>query len=155
MGLEHSFHEEVYQGHGRLETHRVYTILHPAGIRDQALWKDLKAITLIVSQRQGPGQEESGRIALLHRQQGGQGQGLCELCPRPLGYRERPALDPGCELRRGSLPHALDHSAENMALLRRLALSLLKQHGGKGSVRAKRKRSGWDDRFLVEILSRK
>ena len=32
----------------------------------------------------------------------------------------------------------LDHSAENMALLRRLALSLLKQHGGKGSVRGKR-----------------
>jgi hypothetical protein len=48
-----------------------------------------------------------------------------------------------------------DHSAENMALLRRLALSLLKQHGGQGSVRGKRKRSGWDDRVLVEILSRK
>ena len=48
-----------------------------------------------------------------------------------------------------------DHSPENMALLRRLALSLLKQHGGKGSVRGKRVQSGWNDRLLVEILSRK
>ena len=45
-----------------------------------------------------------------------------------------------------------DHSAENMALLRRLALSLLKQHGKEGSVRGKRLQSGWDNRLLEEIL---
>jgi predicted transposase YbfD/YdcC len=45
-----------------------------------------------------------------------------------------------------------DHSPENMALLRRLALSLLKQHKRKGSVRGKRLKSGWNDDFLAEVL---
>ena len=45
-----------------------------------------------------------------------------------------------------------DHSGENMSLLRRLALSLLKQNGKEGSVRGKRLQSGWDNRLLEEIL---
>ena len=48
-----------------------------------------------------------------------------------------------------------DHSAENMALLRRLALCVLKKHGGKGSIRGKRLQSGWHDKFLVNILNGK
>src|SRR5271165_5606522 len=51
-GLDWSFHEECYKGHGREEKHSVYTILNPAGIRDQELWKDLKAITFVYSERQ-------------------------------------------------------------------------------------------------------
>jgi predicted transposase YbfD/YdcC len=48
-----------------------------------------------------------------------------------------------------------DHSPENMALLRRLALSLLKQHSNEGSVRGKRLKSGWNDQFLMEVLGGK
>jgi hypothetical protein len=41
------------------------------------------------------------------------------------------------------------HGPENLALLRRLAVSILKQaDGGKGSVRRKRLTAGWDDDFL-------
>ena len=40
-----------------------------------------------------------------------------------------------------------------MALVRRLALCLLKKQGGKGSIRGKRLQSGWNDDFLLEILS--
>jgi predicted transposase YbfD/YdcC len=154
-GLEHSFHEEVYQGHGRLETHRVYSILHPAGIRDQALWKDLKTITLIVSQRQEPGQEESVELRYYIGSKAAKAKAYANYVRGHWGIENglHWILDVSfdedhCRMR-------TDHSAENMALLRRLALSLLKQHGGQGSVRGKRKRSGWDDRVLVEILSRK
>src|SRR5262245_21302550 len=43
-------------------------------------------------------------------------------------------------------------SAENLAVLRRIALSLLKQHPSKGSINSKRHRAGWDVTFLEEIL---
>lgn len=46
-----------------------------------------------------------------------------------------------------------DHGPENLALLNRLALSLIKQHPGKDSIRGKRKMCGWDDDFLLEILA--
>ena len=46
-----------------------------------------------------------------------------------------------------------DHGPENLALLRRLAVSILKQaEGGKGSIRRKRLTAGWDNDFLERAL---
>lgn len=45
-----------------------------------------------------------------------------------------------------------DHGPENFALLRRLAASLLKQDASTGSVRQKRKRAGWNNEALLNIL---
>jgi hypothetical protein len=42
--------------------------------------------------------------------------------------------------------------AENFALLRRLALALLKRHPGKGSMRTKRYQATLDVSFLEKIL---
>jgi predicted transposase YbfD/YdcC len=42
---------------------------------------------------------------------------------------------------------------ENFAWLNRLALSLLKQHPSKDSVAMKRRICGWDDAFLLEVLT--
>ena len=46
------------------------------------------------------------------------------------------------------------HCAENLSLLRKLALNLARLEGSKGStMRGKLKRAGWDDGFLISILS--
>ena len=42
--------------------------------------------------------------------------------------------------------------AENLALVRKVALTLLKHHPGKGSIRNKRQQAGWDTDFLEEVL---
>lgn len=42
---------------------------------------------------------------------------------------------------------------ENFAWLNRLALSLLKQHPSKDSIAMKRRICGWDDGFLMEVLT--
>lgn len=46
-----------------------------------------------------------------------------------------------------------DHGPENLAVLRRLALNLAKLEPSKGSMRGKRKRAGWDDTFLIQLLT--
>ena len=46
-----------------------------------------------------------------------------------------------------------DHAPQNLALMRKLALNLLRSHPDKGSIRGKIKRAGWDDRFLSELLA--
>ena len=42
--------------------------------------------------------------------------------------------------------------AENLAMVRKLALMLLKRHPGKDSLRNKRNQAGWDTDFLEEVL---
>ena len=44
------------------------------------------------------------------------------------------------------------HLRENFAWLNRCTLSLLKQHPGKLSLVMKRRRCGWNDNFLLEVL---
>lgn len=46
------------------------------------------------------------------------------------------------------------HSAENLALIRRVALNLLKQENSKKiGISAKRKKSGWSNQYLLKVLT--
>jgi len=45
-----------------------------------------------------------------------------------------------------------DHGPENLALVRKLALNMLRSHPDNASLRRKVKRAGWDDAFLLSIL---
>ena len=44
-----------------------------------------------------------------------------------------------------------DHGPENLALLRRMAVSMLKAEGGKGSIRGKRLIAGWNNDFMEKV----
>jgi predicted transposase YbfD/YdcC len=46
-----------------------------------------------------------------------------------------------------------DNAPENLAILRRLALNILRIHPDPASLRRKIKRAGWDDTFLMACLS--
>ena len=47
-----------------------------------------------------------------------------------------------------------DHGGENFALLRRLAMNLLRQEkSSKRSLKAKRKQAGWDNEYLAKVLN--
>jgi predicted transposase YbfD/YdcC len=151
-GMDHSYHEECYSGHGREEKHSVHTILHPEGIRDQALWQDLKAITIVFSERQEQGKEKTEEM----RYYIGSREAKAKVYTQSI--RSHWGIENGLHwvldvcFNEDQSRMRTDHSPENMALLRRLALCLLKKHGRKGSLRGKRLKSGWNNDFLVEIL---
>lgn len=46
-----------------------------------------------------------------------------------------------------------DHAPDNLAVLRRLALNIIQTHPAPTSMRQKVKRAGWDDAFLIDLLS--
>jgi len=46
-----------------------------------------------------------------------------------------------------------DHGPQNIALVRKIALNLLRSHPDKASIRRKIKKAGWDDMFLLSILA--
>lgn len=47
----------------------------------------------------------------------------------------------------------LDNGPENLAVLRHMALNLIRKEPSKGSLRVKLKRAGWRTDFLAKILA--
>jgi len=45
-----------------------------------------------------------------------------------------------------------DNAPQNLALLRKLALNMLRSHPDRGSIKGKIKRAGWNDAFLLSVL---
>ena len=46
-----------------------------------------------------------------------------------------------------------DNGPANLALLRKLALNMLRSHPDNASIRRKVKKAGWDDAFLISMLT--
>ena len=47
----------------------------------------------------------------------------------------------------------IGHAAENLGIIRRVALNLLKQEKtSKVGITARRKRAGWDNQYLLQVL---
>ena len=44
-------------------------------------------------------------------------------------------------------------AAQNMAVVRHIALNFLKKEKSKMSVRGKRKKAGWDEDYLIKVLA--
>jgi predicted transposase YbfD/YdcC len=44
------------------------------------------------------------------------------------------------------------YGAKNMAVVRRFALDLIRNHKAKGSIKTRRKRAGWNTDFLLRVL---
>lgn len=42
-----------------------------------------------------------------------------------------------------------DHAPQNLAIIRKLAINLIRKHPDKGSIKGKIKRAGWNDPFLL------
>ena len=139
-------------GHGRQEARACWVPHDLGGIRDRGRWADLKSVVTLVGERVVGGAASCARRylissrrasakALLNAARGRWGiesslHGVLGVC-----------LDEG----RGRLRN--DHGPENLARLRRLAVSILKPaEGGKGSIRRKRLTAGWDNDFLERAL---
>lgn len=150
-GVPHDTYETRERGHGRDE-YRSYLVVHQTtGIRDADEWSDLTTIGLCYSERTVDGvQTEDVRYFI--------------------GSRKAKARTYGSALRHhwgieNSLHWQLDvtfaeddnrvtrrNGAENLALVRRLTLSLLKAHPEKLSIAKKRFAAALDTRFLEEVL---
>jgi predicted transposase YbfD/YdcC len=144
------FHTEE-RAHGRLEK-RTYTVLYDVtGIRDRALWAKLTVIGMCYSERTVNGKtSEELRYFIGSRKASARTYGKA--------VRNHWGIENGLHWHM-DITFGEDASrirkrrgAENFALLRRIALSLLKQHPDKMSVACKRFAAALDTDFLEDIL---
>jgi hypothetical protein len=141
----------VEKGHGRQEK-RIYELIHaPEGIRGKEDWEKLSVIGKCYSERTVAGKTTSElRYFIGSRRCGVKTYGAA----LRNHWRMENCLHWQLDVTFGEDASRIQkrHGAENFALLRRLALALLKRHPAKGSMRTKRYQATLDVAFLEEIL---
>jgi predicted transposase YbfD/YdcC len=151
---EYDYEKTVNKGHGRIEVRECWTISDPEilrHLRGFANWKRLTAVSRIRSQR-WVGEEkscedryhlasitEAKRVLWAARSHWG--------IENELHWTLDIAFDEDhCRVRKG-------HGPENFALLRHIALNLLKQEKTcKRSIQGKRLLAGWKPDYLLKVL---
>lgn len=165
--MEHDFKDTAYaraetieKDHGRIETRRCYTVpVEPYfdWLDPKREWLDLKTIVLIEAERRigdnttrerrlyitsltGKTQTDARRILRAVRRHWSIENSLHWVLD--IAFREDE-----CRLHTGNAP-------ENFALLRRIALNLLKKDTTtKAGIKARRRRAGWDEAFLANVIA--
>lgn len=141
---------EVGEGHGREEERYVTVVRDPDGLPDG--WADVGAVVLVCRERRVKGQENesTARYYLTSLR-----CGAAELA----GYiRNHWGIENGLHwcldvsFREDGSRTRAGHAAANLGLLRRVAVSLLKRAGTKGSIKTRRMKAGWDDNYLLQVL---
>jgi len=152
-GVEHERHETTETGHGRTETRIVDAVSLPRDFAPREDWKDLKTLVVVTSQRVVAGQEslESRSYITDHRprakflgsvirQHWGIENGQHWILDVTFGEDSRRQQD-----RNGSA---------NLAAVRRLAVSLLRQEKtNKRGVKNKRLQCALDPEYLLTVLA--
>jgi predicted transposase YbfD/YdcC len=157
-GFESDFRECDYdtwetheRSHGREEKRSYIILRHPTGLRNQEAWAGLRVIGLCCCERvcQGKASDEV-RYFIGSKLAGAKTYGMA--------LRNHWGIENGLhwllDVTFGEDKNRVSkrHGAENLALVRRLAVSLLKQHPEKKSVACKRLRAALEPAFLEEVL---
>jgi predicted transposase YbfD/YdcC len=154
--VAHDYHKTINKDHARLEIRQCWVVSSPAYLtylRRYSDWKDLRSLVKITSQRQLNGKTTSKTRYFI--------SSLVTTAQRALAIcRDHWQIE-------NDLPWVLDvafaqdhnrvhkdHAPENLSVLQHIALNLVKQEKSTRSrVKTKRLRAGWDDAYLLKILS--
>lgn len=146
--------EQSNGGHGRLERRRCWVCTEPEVIEPlSGTWKGLASIVIIESERTLGVDERTVDVHWYISSRAGSAEEFLPARRRhwsvenglhwvlDVAFREDE-----CRVRKGD-------GAENLSVLRRIALNLLKREKThKGGIEAKRCRAGWDERYMETVL---
>ena len=155
QALEQDVARSVDKGHGRIEIRRCCTL---SGSQLDYLvqkphWKGLQTVAMVQSERRVGG--KVSREQRYYLSSLGQDAAVMDAAIRTHWAIENGLhwvldisfAEDDCRIRK-------DHAPQNMSLLRQIALNLLGQDTStKVGIKAKRKKAGWDDAYLVKILA--
>ena len=151
LALSSSSHETHEKAHGRKEHRTTRVAPVPESLRNRELWRDLNSLGMVESRRLIAGREESYTRYFISS---------LEPDAEQLAHAVRSHWSI-----ENSLHWVLDvtfreddsrirdrYSAQNLAALRRLAITLLKREPTKQSLVTKRMMTGWDDEYMFQVL---
>lgn len=150
--ITHSYFETIEKGHGRVETRRYWItgeILWLAGKDD---WKKLTSIGLVESTRYINGEtsvETRCFIASINADAAKFAQAVRQhwSIENNLHWQLDVTFD------EDKLRMRIKNAAQNLSIMRRMILNVLKLDGIKGSLKGKRKKAGWSKSYFDALLA--
>lgn len=150
--IKYDTYTEEERGHGRSEKRSYLILTDPEGIRNDKAWERLKVIGMCLSERTVAGVPgEDVRYFIGSREASARVYG--EALRNHWGIENNLHWQMDITFREDANRVQSRHGAENLALVRRLALGLLKRHPDKASIACKRLAAALDTVFLEEILT--
>jgi predicted transposase YbfD/YdcC len=150
-GLDHDTYETRERGHGRQEF-RSYTVVHStAGIRNADAWANLSTIGLCYSERTVKG-ETSYEVRYFIGDKKTGARYYANGLRHHWGIENNLHWQLDVNFAEDDNRVSKRNAAENLALLRRLTLALLKAHPSEESIARKRFVAALDPAFLEEVL---
>jgi predicted transposase YbfD/YdcC len=156
LNMHHDYHQTINKDHGRIEIRRCWAVSDPLAfeyIRHHQGWADLQTIVRIDRQRRFSDHVEQETAFYI--------SSLLPIASLILdASRQHWSVENSLHwtldvtFREDDSRIRQDNAAQNMTLLRRLALNVIKQDPSKGSLRQKRYRAALDDSFLLQLLAR-
>jgi predicted transposase YbfD/YdcC len=146
-------HATREKNRGRAE-HRTYIATPvPEGLRNRAAWRDLTSVGCVVSVVQREGKETvEVRYFISSLKPNAQRLAKAVRSHWTIENGQHWVLD--VVFQEDQCRARLDNAAENLALLRRLAMNLMAKEGTKhASLRVKGRTAGWDDDLMAQILT--
>lgn len=153
--VAHDFVQTIDKGHGRIEIRRCWTLAEAEldYLVQKPQWKGLKTVVMLQRDRKMNGQMTSETQYYISSLDPDAAKLLATIrthwtIENHLHWVLDVAFDEdACRIRK-------DYAPQNFSLLRHIALNLLGQDKTtKAGIAAKRKKAGWDDAYLLRILS--
>jgi predicted transposase YbfD/YdcC len=155
-GIAHDSYETVEKGHGRIERRRYWTITEPAYLawlaEDQA-WPALQSVGLVEAERR-IGDEVTRETRTYLSSLPGDAPTFARAVRGHWGIENQYHWLLDVAFREDESRVRTGHAAANFGMLRRLALQLLRQETtAKIGIKAKRLKAGWDEDYLIHVLT--
>ena len=158
-GLDHDEYRTEDIGHGRKETRTFTIIKNPQTLPQKEVWRDLNVIGMCVSERiegyseaNPQGTRESVEVRYFI---GSRMTGAKTYAKALRGHWGIESMHWQLDVTFGEDDSRVSrrHGAENLALLRKLALGLLKRHPSKKSIACKRLAAALNTQFLEDVIA--
>ena len=152
--VPYRYHQTVEKDHGRIETRRCWMVeeVAIAWLGREEQWPGLASLAMVEAERQ-IGRKKSKETRYFISSLTGNVKQLAAAARAHWAIENSLHWVLDVIMNEDQSRVRKDHAPENLALLRRLALNLIKKaKSPKKSVRASIKKAGWDNSFLEAIL---
>lgn len=136
--------------HGRAEERYVTVVQDPAGL--PAGWADVGSAALVCRERRVTGRKSQSAGWYYITSLRVSAEVLAGYIRAHWGIENGLHWCLDIAFREDQSRTRVGHAGANLALVRRVALSLLRRAGTKGSIQTRRMRAAWDDEYLLRVL---
>ena len=142
------------QGHGRREERLCTVINVPDAFPDRDLWVGLRSLAMVSREYvDGHGETHNGVRYYISSLPAQRARTIAQAVRGHWSIENQVHWVMDVSFREDTNRAREEHAQANLGMLRRTALSLLKNAAGlSGSINCKRKQAGWDDRILENVL---